>query len=38
MIDFVLGIYLATLAVRGWLRGLVKELVDLIGLSQPSLW
>jgi uncharacterized membrane protein required for colicin V production len=32
VIDFVLGIYLATLAVRGWLRGLVKELVDLVGL------
>jgi uncharacterized membrane protein required for colicin V production len=32
VIDFVLGIYLATLAVRGWLRGMVKELVDLVGL------
>lgn len=32
MIDFLLGLYLAGLAVRGWLRGLVKELLDLIGL------
>lgn len=32
MIDFLLGIYLAGLAVRGWLRGLVKEAVDLIGM------
>lgn len=32
MIDFVLGAYLASLAVRGWIRGLVKELVDLVGL------
>jgi uncharacterized membrane protein required for colicin V production len=32
MIDFVLGLYLAGLAVRGWLRGFVKELLDLIGL------
>lgn len=32
MIDFLLGLYLAGLAVRGWLRGFVKELLDLIGL------
>ncbi len=32
MIDFVLGAALAALAVRGWIRGLVKELFDLIGL------
>lgn len=32
MIDFLLGLYLAGLAVRGWLRGFVKELLDLVGL------
>jgi membrane protein required for colicin V production len=32
MIDFVLGAALAALTVRGWIRGLVKELFDLIGL------
>lgn len=32
MIDFLLGLYLAGLAVRGWLRGFVKELSDLVGL------
>ncbi len=32
MIDFVLGIYLAGLAVRGWMRGLIRELLDLVGL------
>ena len=32
MLDFVLGLYLAGLAVRGWLRGFVKELLDLLGL------
>lgn len=32
MLDFILGIYLAGLAVRGWLRGFVRELMDLIGL------
>ena len=32
MIDFILGLYLAGLIVRGWLRGFVKELLDLIGL------
>ena len=32
MIDFLLGTYLAGLSVRGWLRGLVRELMDLVGL------
>lgn len=32
MLDFLLGIYLAGLAVRGWLRGFVRELMDLVGL------
>ncbi|MEX2280317.1 MAG: CvpA family protein, partial [Acidimicrobiia bacterium] len=32
MIDFLLGLSLAGFAVRGWLRGFVKELLDLIGL------
>ncbi|HUO45679.1 MAG TPA: CvpA family protein [Acidimicrobiia bacterium] len=32
MIDFLLGLYLAGLAVRGWLRGLVRESLDLVGL------
>ena len=32
MVDFVLGIGLAGLAVRGWVRGFVKESFDLIGL------
>lgn len=32
MLDFVLGIYLSGLAVRGWIRGLVKELLDLAAL------
>ncbi len=32
MIDFLLGIGFAALAVRGWLRGFVKELMDLLGL------
>lgn len=32
MIDFVLGFALAGLAVRGWLRGFIRELFDLIGL------
>lgn len=31
MIDFLLGLYLAGLIVRGWTRGFVKELLDLIG-------
>ncbi len=32
MLDFLLGAYLAGLAVRGWLRGFVRELMDLVGL------
>ncbi len=32
MIDFVLGLFFAGLFVRGWLRGFVKELMDLVGL------
>lgn len=32
MLDFVLGLYLAALAVRGWVRGFVRELMDLVGL------
>lgn len=32
MLDFVLGIYLAGLLIRGWLRGLIRELFDLAGL------
>lgn len=32
MIDFVLGIFFAGLFARGWLRGFVKESMDLIGL------
>jgi uncharacterized membrane protein required for colicin V production len=32
MLDFILGLYLAALAVRGWVRGFVKEALDLAGL------
>jgi uncharacterized membrane protein required for colicin V production len=32
MIDFILGAGLAGLVVRGWMRGLVRELLDLVGL------
>lgn len=32
MIDFVLGAFLAGLLVRGWLRGFVREALDLAGL------
>lgn len=32
MIDFALGLYFASLVVRGWLRGLVREVMDLAGL------
>lgn len=32
MLDFVLGAALAALAVRGWIRGFVKELLDLVAL------
>ncbi|HEY7703785.1 MAG TPA: CvpA family protein [Acidimicrobiia bacterium] len=33
MLDFILGLFLAALAVRGWLRGFVKEAFDLVGLA-----
>ena len=32
MIDFLLGAALVGLFVRGWVRGLVRELLDLVGL------
>ncbi|MGF1616528.1 MAG: CvpA family protein [Acidimicrobiia bacterium] len=32
MLDFVLGAGLAGLAVRGWVRGFVREALDLVGL------
>lgn len=32
MIDFVLGLALAALLVRGWMRGFVREALDLVGL------
>ncbi len=32
MLDFVLGIALAALIVRGWLRGFVREILDLVSL------
>ncbi|NIR36702.1 MAG: CvpA family protein, partial [Actinobacteria bacterium] len=32
MLDFLLGLYLAGLLLRGWIRGFVKELLDLAGL------
>lgn len=32
MIDFLLGLYLAALFLRGWMRGFVKEALDLAGL------
>lgn len=32
MLDFFLGIFLALMAVRGWLRGLVREALDLVAL------
>jgi uncharacterized membrane protein required for colicin V production len=32
VIDFLLGLYFASLFVRGWLRGFARELMDLIGL------
>jgi uncharacterized protein YkwD len=37
MIDFVLGLFLAGLLVRGWLRGLVRETLDLVALV-VGLW
>ncbi len=32
MLDFILGMFLAGLLVRGWLRGFVREILDLVGL------
>jgi membrane protein required for colicin V production len=32
MIDFVLGLALAAMLVRGWMRGFVREALDLVGL------
>lgn len=32
MIDFVLGLALAAMLVRGWMRGMVRETFDLVGL------
>jgi uncharacterized protein YkwD/uncharacterized membrane protein required for colicin V production len=32
MLDFLLGLYFAGLFVRGWLRGFVKEALDLAGM------
>ncbi len=32
MIDFVLGLMFALVALRGWIRGLVRAIMDLVGL------
>lgn len=32
MIDFILGLFLAGLLTRGWLRGMVREVLELAGL------
>lgn len=32
MIDFILGLALAGMLVRGWMRGFVREALDLVGL------
>jgi len=32
MIDFILGLALAGMLVRGWMRGFVREILDLVGL------
>ena len=32
MIDFILGLFIAGLLVRGWLRGFVREALDLVAL------
>jgi membrane protein required for colicin V production len=37
MIDFVLGLALAGMLVRGWMRGFVRETLDLVGLV-VGLW
>lgn len=37
MLDVILGAYLAWLAVRGWVRGLVREALGLVGLILGTL-
>ncbi|MEA1903473.1 MAG: CvpA family protein, partial [Actinomycetota bacterium] len=37
MLDFVLGLFLAAMLVRGWVRGFVREILDLVGLV-VGLW
>ena len=37
MIDFILGLFIAALLVRGWLRGFVREILDLVALV-AGLW
>ena len=37
MLDFILGLVLAGMAVRGWVRGFIREIMDLIGLV-AGLW
>ena len=37
MLDFILGLFIAGLLVRGWLRGFVREILDLVGLI-VGLW
>ena len=37
MFDFVLGLVLAALLIRGWVRGLVREVLDLVSLI-AGLW
>ena len=37
MLDFIIGLILAALLVRGWLRGFVREILDLVGLV-VGLW
>lgn len=32
MVDFILGLALAAMLIRGWLRGFVREALDLVGL------
>ena len=32
MLDFILGLFLAGLLIRGWIRGMVREALDLVGL------
>ena len=32
MIDFILGLFLAGLLFRGWMRGMIREILDLVGL------